>query len=49
MLASWRDKTNSNYGSSFSKWASWYKQRDRDLLTGPIEDVVNFLAKLHSE
>ena len=20
MLASWRDKTNSNYGSSFSKW-----------------------------
>jgi len=27
MLASWRDKTNSNYGSSFSKWASWCQQR----------------------
>jgi len=49
MLASWRDKTNSNYGSSFSKWASWCQQRGRDPLTGPIEDVVNFLAKLHSE
>ena len=49
MLASWRDKTNSNYGSSFSRWASWCRQRGRDPLTGPIEDVVNFLAKLHSE
>ena len=27
MLASWRDKTNSNYGSSFAKWASWCHQR----------------------
>ena len=25
MLTSWRDKTNSNYGSLFSKWASWCK------------------------
>ena len=49
MLASWRDKTNSNYGSSFSKWAGWCQQRGRDPLTGPIEDVVNFLAKLYSE
>ena len=49
MLASWRDKTNSSYGSSFSKWASWCQQRGRDPLTGPIEDVVNFLAYLFSE
>ena len=49
MLASWRDKTNSNYGSSFSRWSSWCQQRGRDPLSGPIEDVVNFLAGLYSE
>ena len=49
MLASWRDKSNSNYGSSFSKWSSWCQQRGRDPLSGPIEDVVNFLAGLFSE
>ena len=49
MLASWRDKTNSNNGSSFSKWSSWCQQRGRDPLSGPIEDVVNFLAALYSE
>ena len=49
MLASWKDKTNPNYGSSFSKWASWYKQRGRDPLTRSVEDVVNFLAELYSE
>ena len=49
MLASWRDKTNSNYGSSFSKWSSWCQQRGRDPLSGPIEDVVNFLADLFAD
>lgn len=49
MLALWRDKTNSNYGSSFPRWASWCQQKDQDPLVGPIEDVVNFLANLHSE
>ena len=49
MLASWRDKTNSNYGSWFSRWASWCQWMGWDPLTGTIEDVVNFLAKLHSE
>ena len=49
MLASWRDKTNSNYGSSFSRWASWCQQRGRDPLRGPIEDVVNFIASLYSQ
>ena len=42
------EKTNSDYGSSFSKWASWCQQRGRDPLTGLIEDVVNFLAELHA-
>ena len=49
MLRSWREKTNSNYASSFSRWASWCQQRGRDPLAGPIEDVVNFLAGLYSE
>ena len=39
MLALWRDKTNSNYGSSFAKWASWCYQRDRNRLSGPIADL----------
>ena len=49
MLRSWREKTNSNYASSFSRWASWCQQRGLDPLAGPIEDVVNFLAGLYSE
>lgn len=43
-----KTKPNSNYDSSFSKWAGWCQQRGRDPLTGPIEDVVNFLAKLRT-
>jgi len=39
-----RDKTN-----SFSKRASWCQQRNQDTFAGPIEDIENFLAKLHSE
>ena len=49
MLASWRDKTNSNYSSSFSRWCSWCQLRGRDPLSGPIDDVVNFLADLFSQ
>ena len=49
MLASWRDKTNSNYSSSFSRWCSWCQPRGRDPLSGPIDDVVNFLADLFSQ
>jgi len=47
--ASWRDKTNSNYGSSFTKWANWCKQRNRDPHTGPTADVANFLSYLFSQ
>ena len=49
MLASWRDKTNSNYGSSFSKWAGWCQRRVRNPHSGPVADVVNFLAGLFSQ
>ena len=49
MLISWRDKTNSNYESSFAKWASWCYQRGRNPLSGPISDVTNFLANLSAQ
>ena len=49
MFASWREKTNSKYGSSFSKWACWCQQWDRDPLSGPVENVANFLADLYAE
>ena len=49
MLSSWRPKTNSNYGSSFTRWASWCKQRDRNPLSGPVSDIVNFLAELFNK
>jgi len=49
MLASRRDKTNSNYGSSFAKWASWCHQWGRNPFLGPISDVVNFLADFSAQ
>ena len=42
------DKTNSNYGSS-ARWASWCQQQGRNPLSGPVADVVNFLAELFSQ
>ena len=49
LLSSWRTKTKSNYNSLFSKWVDWCQPRDRNPTTGPIEDVINFLAYLHKE
>jgi len=49
LLPNGETKTNSNYGSSFSKWASWCQQWNRDPLSGPIEDVANFLADLYAK
>ena len=49
LLSSWRDKTNSNYNSLFAKWTCWCEQRDRDPISGPVEDVVNFLAELYDK
>ena len=46
LLASWRSKIKSSYDSLFEKWACWCGPRNRDPTTGPIEDIVNFLAEL---
>ena len=45
-LTNWEVLT---HGSSFAKWASWCKKRGRNPLSGPIADVVNFLADLSSQ
>ena len=49
MLASWRTKSSQSYESLFGKWARWCSERGRDLISGPIADIANFLANLHEE
>ena len=49
MLKSWRAKTNRAYDSLFTRWNRWCGERDEDPFSGPITNVVNFLASLHSE
>ena len=49
LLSSWRQKTKCSYNSAFSKWVYWCKQRDRDPTSGPLEDVINFLAELFGQ
>lgn len=49
MLKSWRTKTNRSYDSLFDKWYSWCCARDSDPFSGPINEVVNFLANLYTE
>ena len=49
MLKSWRTKTNKSYDSLFGKWHSWCCSRGSDPFSGPIKEVVNFLANLHKE
>ena len=49
VLPSWRDKSSRSYNSSFSKWARWCEQRDRNPVLGPVSDIANFLAELYQE
>ena len=49
LLSSWRAKTKLNYNSLFAKWADWCQQRDRNPTSGPIRDVINFLAELYNK
>ena len=49
MLNSWRSKTNGFYNSLFSKWSSWCATRHSDPISGPINEVLNFLAKLYKD
>ena len=49
MFKSWRTKSNKSYNSLFGKWQSWYCARGSNPFSGPIKEVVNFLANLHKE
>ena len=49
MLKSWHTKTNKSYDSLFGKCHSWCSTRDSDPFSGPVKEVVNFLAHLHKE
>ena len=49
LLASWRTKSNKTYDSHFKKWLCWCSARGSDPISGPMSEVVNFLADLHEE
>ena len=49
LLKSRRVKTNKSYDSLFSKWNSWCSGRGSDPFSGPVSEVVNFLAQLFAE
>ena len=49
LLASWRRKSSRSYDSLFRKWIIWCSGRSSDPVSGPISDVVNFLAHLFKE
>ena len=46
LFASWREKSSKSYDSLFRKWLSWCGERNSDPVSGPIREVVNFLANL---
>ena len=49
MLNSWGSKTNRSYDSLFLKWSRWCATRHSDPISGPINEVLNFLAKLYKD
>ena len=49
LLASWRQKSSKSYDSLFRKWVDWCNQRHSDPVSGPISEVVNFLAHMFKE
>ena len=49
LLSSWRQKSSQSYNSLCKKWIGWCIERQANPVSGPIEDVVNFLAHLFHE
>ena len=49
VLSSCRDKSSKSYNSSFRKWLHWCNQQGRNLISGPISGIANFLAELFQE
>ena len=49
LFLSWRSKTSQTYDSHFKKCLGWCTKHGFDLFSGPISEVANFLADLHSQ
>ena len=49
LLSSWRQKSSQSYDSLCKRWISWCTERGSDPVSGPIEEIVNFLAHLYEE
>ena len=49
ILASWRDKTTSNYNSSCKKWQSWCSATNTNPFAVDLREVLGFLAKQFEE
>ncbi len=43
------NQDNRSYASPFRKWYSWCHTRSSDPFSGPVIEVVNFLANLYKE
>jgi len=49
LLKSLRGKTSRAYDSHFKNWLGWCAKQDLNPVSGPISDVANFLADLHTQ
>ena len=49
LLAFSRTKSNQSYDSDFKKWISWCFEQGSNPVSGPIAEVVNFLADLFEQ
>ena len=49
MLKLWRIKTNKSYDSLFTKWERWCSEQGSDPISGPVTEVVNFMAYSYRE
>ena len=48
LLSSWRHKNSQSCYSLCRKWISWCTERNSDLISGPVTEVVNFQHPLVS-
>ena len=49
ILASWREKTNANYNSSWRKWEQWCTPRGLNPISAGISEILDFLAMQFQE
>ena len=47
MLKLWKSKTSKSYNVLFTRWSTSCFTRGPDLFSGPVIEVINFLANLH--